>query len=50
MTRQEMANLTGTSRETFTRVLMEYQDRGLVSIDRNLFVLQNETKLKELVV
>ncbi|HEY9855147.1 MAG TPA: Crp/Fnr family transcriptional regulator [Stenomitos sp.] len=50
MTRQEMANLTGTSRETFTRVLMDYQDRGLVSIDRNLFVLQNEPKLKELVV
>jgi len=50
MTRQEMANLTGTSRETFTRVLMEYQDRGLVEIDRNQFVLKNETKLRELVV
>ncbi|MBM3274393.1 MAG: Crp/Fnr family transcriptional regulator, partial [Candidatus Sericytochromatia bacterium] len=50
MTRQEMANLTGTSRETFTRVLMEYQDRGLVEIDRNQFVLRNETKLRELVV
>lgn len=50
MTRQEMANLTGTSRETFTRVLMEYQDRGLVEVDRNQFVLKNETKLRELVV
>lgn len=50
MTRQEMANLTGTSRETFTRVLMEYQDRGLVDIDRNQFTLRNETKLRELVV
>lgn len=50
MTRQEMANLTGTSRETFTRVLMDYQDRGLVSIDRNQFILVNEGKLKELVV
>lgn len=50
MTRQEMANLTGTSRETFTRVLMDYQDRGLVTIDRNLFILQNEPKLKDLVV
>ncbi|MNX77903.1 cAMP receptor protein [compost metagenome] len=50
MTRQEMANLTGTSRETFTRVLMDYQDRGLVSIDRNQFTLMNEGKLKELVV
>ncbi len=50
MTRQEMANLTGTSRETFTRVLMEYQDRGLVDIDRNQFTLRNETKLRELTV
>lgn len=50
MTRQEMANLTGTSRETFTRVLMDYQDRGLVAIDRNQFILHNEPKLKELVV
>ena len=50
MTRQEMANLTGTSRETFTRVLMEYQDRGLVDIDRNQFTLRNETKLRELIV
>ena len=50
MTRQEMANLTGTSRETFTRVLMDYQDRGLVGIDRNQFILNNESKLKELVV
>lgn len=50
MTRQEMANLTGTSRETFTRVLMDYQDRGLVTIDRNQFTLHNEPKLKELVV
>ena len=50
MTRQEMANLTGTSRETFTRVLMDYQDRGLVEIDRNQFILKDETKLRELVV
>lgn len=50
MTRQEMANLTGTSRETFTRVLMDYQERGLVAIERNLFILHNEPKLKELMV
>lgn len=50
MTRQEMANLTGTSRETFTRVLMDYQERGLVGIDRNQFRLTNPGKLKDLVV
>lgn len=49
MTRQEMANLTGTSRETFTRVLMDYQERGLVEIDRNSFILHDEKKLKELI-
>lgn len=49
MTRQEMANLTGTSRETFTRVLMDYQERGLVEIDRNSFILQDEKKLRELI-
>lgn len=49
MTRQEMANLTGTSRETFTRVLMDYQERGLVEIDRSSFVLRDEKKLRELI-
>lgn len=50
MTRQEMANLTGTSRETFTRVLMDYQDRGLISIDRNAFTLHDQPKLRDLIV
>lgn len=49
MTRQEMANLTGTSRETFTRVLMDYQDRGLIALDRNQYVLKDETKLRSLI-
>ncbi|MNK76983.1 cAMP receptor protein [compost metagenome] len=49
MTRQEMANLTGTSRETFTRVLMDYQDRGLVFLDRNQYVLKDEAKLRSLI-
>ncbi|MNT51500.1 Bacterial regulatory protein, crp family [compost metagenome] len=49
MTRQEMANLTGTSRETFTRVLMDYQDRGLVYLDRNQYVLKDEAKLRSLI-
>ncbi len=49
MTRQEMANLTGTSRETFTRVLMDYQDRGLVVLDRNQYMLKDEAKLRSLI-
>lgn len=49
MTRQEMANLTGTSRETLTRVLMDYQDRGLVLLDRNQVVIKDEAKLRSLI-
>ncbi|MEB3238040.1 MAG: Crp/Fnr family transcriptional regulator [Candidatus Sericytochromatia bacterium] len=50
MTRQEMANRTGTSRETLTRVLMDYQDRGLIRIDRQRFVVRDEERLRALVV
>ena len=50
MTRQEMANRTGTSRETLTRVLMDYQDRGLIRIDRQRFIVRDEERLRALVV
>jgi CRP-like cAMP-binding protein len=50
MTRQEMANITGTSRETFTRILMEYQERRLLTVDRQHFVIENPSKLKSLIV
>lgn len=50
MTRQEMASLAGTSRETLTRVLMDYQDRGLVLLDKNRVTLKDEAKLRGMVV
>jgi CRP-like cAMP-binding protein len=50
MTRQDMANRTGTSRETLTRVLMDYQDRGLIRIDRQRFIVRDEERLRALVV
>ncbi len=50
MTRQEMANITGTSRETFTRIMTEYQERLLLSVDRQHFVIENPSKLRELIV
>ena len=50
MTRQEMANRTGTSRETLTRVLMDYQDRGFIRIDRNRFLVLDRERLRGLVV
>lgn len=50
MTRQEMASLAGTSRETLTRVLMDYQERGLVHLDKNKVTLKDEAKLRSMVV
>lgn len=50
MTRQELASLAGTSRETLTRVLMDYQDRGIIHLDKNRLTLKNESKLKEMIV
>lgn len=50
MTRQELASLAGTSRETLTRVLMDYQDRGLIVLDKNRLTLKNEDKLREMMV
>lgn len=50
MTRQELASLAGTSRETLTRVLMDYQDRGIIHLDKNRLTLKNEAKLKDMMV
>lgn len=50
MTRQELASLAGTSRETLTRVLMDYQDRGLIHLDKNRLTLKNEAKLRDMIV
>ncbi|MEB3198117.1 MAG: Crp/Fnr family transcriptional regulator [Candidatus Sericytochromatia bacterium] len=50
MTRQELASLAGTSRETLTRVLMDYQDRGIILLDKNRLVLRNEGKLRDMMV
>jgi CRP-like cAMP-binding protein len=50
MTRQELDSLAGTSRETLTRVLMDYHDRVIIHLDKNRFTLKNEAKLKEMMV
>jgi CRP/FNR family transcriptional regulator/CRP/FNR family cyclic AMP-dependent transcriptional regulator len=50
MTRQELASIAGTTRETLTRVLMEFQDDGLVDIDKDTLVLRKEEQLKARVV
>jgi CRP-like cAMP-binding protein len=50
MTRQELASLAGTSRETLTRVLMDLQERGIVHLDKSRLTLRNEAKLRDMMV
>lgn len=50
MTRQEFANIAGTSRETLTRVLMDFQDEGIISIKKNLLILKDRNKLEKKII
>jgi CRP/FNR family cyclic AMP-dependent transcriptional regulator len=50
MTRQEFANIAGTSRETLTRVLMEFQDDGILDISKNQIILVDKKSLKDKVI
>lgn len=50
MTRQEFASIAGTSRETLTRVLMDFQDDGLIKLEKNRIVLNDRKHLREKVV
>lgn len=47
MTRQDFANIAGTSRETLTRVVMEMQGEGILTSYRNKIVIHDKTRLKE---
>ena len=46
--RQELAGLMGTSRETLSRTLSDFKKRKLISMDGNCIVLLQEEKLLEL--
>lgn len=50
MTRQELANLAGTSRETLTRVIMDFQDEGLLTLKKNQVVLHNLRELENRII
>jgi CRP/FNR family cyclic AMP-dependent transcriptional regulator len=50
MTRQEFANIAGTSRETLTRIIMDFQDDGLLDINKNQIIIINKHKLKDRVI
>ena len=50
MIRQEFANIAGTSRETLTRVLMDFQDEGILTLSKNLIVLNSLDRLKQKII
>lgn len=50
MTRQEFANIAGTSRETLTRVLMDFQDEGILDVSKNQIIILDKKLLKEKIV
>lgn len=45
-TREELANLAGTTRETFTRMLGELRQRGLVVVARSSLVIPDLERLR----
>lgn len=47
LTRQDMANMIGTSRETVARILSRFQKDGLLKLDRQKIIILDEKKLRE---
>ncbi|MBC7473215.1 MAG: Crp/Fnr family transcriptional regulator [Candidatus Sericytochromatia bacterium] len=51
MTRQEFASIAGTSRETLTRVLMDFKDEGILDLSsKHQIILVDKKLLKEKIV
>ncbi len=46
MSRQEIAEVVGTSRETVTRELKKMEKAGLIGIDRRLITIRDQERLK----
>ncbi|MCW2277510.1 Crp/Fnr family transcriptional regulator [Heliophilum fasciatum] len=46
LTRQEMAQLIGTSRETVSRILAEYERLGILEIDRQTIIIRDMEELR----
>ena len=47
MTRQDMANMAGTSRETLTRIMLEFQDEGIIASGKNEIVIHDAKRLND---
>ena len=48
ITKAELASLIGTSRESVTRLLKDFQDDGIIKTDKNSILILNEPKLMEI--
>jgi CRP/FNR family cyclic AMP-dependent transcriptional regulator len=47
MSRQELANMVGTTRETVTRVLMSFKKYKVIDIDKTTILIRDMEKLRE---
>jgi len=48
ITKSELAALIGTSRESVTRLLKDFQDDEIISVDKNTIYISNELQLVEI--
>lgn len=48
ITKVELASLIGTSRESVTRLLKEFQDNGIVRTEKNKITILDEEKLQQI--
>lgn len=47
LSRQDLASMIGTSRETFTRALSDLQKQKIIVLDKDGFIVINEKKLQD---
>ena len=47
LTRQEMASMIGTSRETVARILSRFQKEGIILLNKQQIIVLDEEKLRE---
>ena len=48
ISRQDLADLSGMSKESAIRILKEFKEEGILTVDGNLFELLNVKQLKQI--